>query len=79
MRQIRPGDRVRALTANGEWIEQRAASPMQRGDDFPVVLVCDEAEWRAAQAEDRRPEALPWPAESVEKLEAPIEAVHGAP
>lgn len=63
---IEPGDRVRALTAGQEWIPLRAASTVERGHDFPIVWVCDDAAWEAA--EGMRPEAaIPWPAESIEE------------
>lgn len=63
---IQPGDRVRALTAKQQWIPLRAVTPVESGQDFPVVWVCDEAAWEAAAGE--RPQAaIPWPAESIEE------------
>ncbi len=76
MNEIRPGQTVRVRTARGTWVEQIAATRVQPGDDFDVVLVCDADEWLAAMREERKPNSLPWPAEAVESLKA-TEAVHG--
>lgn len=59
---------MRAFTATQQWIPLRAASTVERGQDFPVVWVCDDAAWEAAGG--ARPEAaIPWPAESIEETE----------
>ena len=64
---IEPGDRVRAFTANREWIPLRAVTTVERGQDFPVVWVCDDEEWESATDGCRPEGAIPWPAESIEE------------
>jgi hypothetical protein len=63
---IAPGTRVVVRTADGERVETRAITSVIDGLDFPVVWVCAEAEWDAAEAEEREPQGVPWPAEDVE-------------
>jgi hypothetical protein len=67
---IEPGNRVTVRSATGEKLGRRAVSTIEPGHDFAVVWVCREEEWEAAKAEDRDPEATPWPAEDVELQEA---------
>lgn len=67
---IERGAKVQVRTAFDEMVKRRAASGVVRGIDFPVVLVCTEAEWEAAQAEGREPVTTPWPAEDVQPQEA---------
>ncbi len=62
---IEPGSQVLVRAAGGEALPRRAVSGIERGLDFPVVWVCQQDEWEAAQSEDRDPEAVPWPAEDV--------------
>ncbi len=68
--KIEPGARVRVRTADGELVERRATSGVEKGYDFPVVWVCREDEWQAAQGEARDPVATPWPVDAVEAVEA---------
>ena len=53
------------LPKQGDVLRKVATSSVVEGYDFPVVWACREEEWRAAQAEGREPESLPWPAETV--------------
>lgn len=64
--RIESGDRVKTVDAFGETKTRRAISGVEiDGHDFPVVWVCSEDEWLAAQKESREPEGIPWPAEDV--------------
>ncbi len=63
VRYVRPGDRLQVRSARGDWLDRRAVSDVLPGDQFPVVS--REGEWLAAQAEERAPDAVPWPAEDV--------------
>jgi hypothetical protein len=69
MAMIEPGSKVLARNAFDELLERRAITGVQPGYDFPVVWVCSEEEWQAAQAEGREPEGLPWPAKHVQLAE----------
>lgn len=69
MDSIQPGQHVLARSMSGELLERIAITGVMEGDDFPVVWVCREEEWQAAQAENREPDGLPWPAEDVEPAE----------
>jgi hypothetical protein len=62
---IRPGNRVAARDAFGQENPRRAISGVSAGHDFPVVWICREDEWEAAQQEGREPDGVPWPAEDV--------------
>ncbi len=64
---IQPGDHVRAFTASHEWIPLRALTKVERGQDFPVVWVCDDEDWESATDGSRPEGAIPWPAESIEE------------
>jgi len=64
---IQPGDRVRAFTAAHEWIALRAVTTVERGQDFPIVWVCDDNDWESAGDGSRPEGAIPWPAESIEE------------
>lgn len=70
MGKFTAGDHVDALDAEGERLPRRALGGMVDGADFPVVWVCREEEWRAAQSEGREPEGVPWPAEDVRLRES---------
>ena len=65
MDAIEPGALVVAESAYGEWLQRRATSGVVSGHDFPVVWVCAQEEWEAAERDGREPDADPWPAESV--------------
>lgn len=67
--EIKPGDRLLVRTAKGQKIARRAVSEIEKGDTFPIVWVCDEKEYEAAQSEGREPNKVPWPANAVEKDE----------
>ena len=60
------GDLVIATDASGRGLPKRALGGTTQGIDFPVVWVCREEEWEAAQREHRDPEGVPWPAEDVQ-------------
>lgn len=68
MRPIRPGAIVVAQTSDNKEVTLRAVTGVIDGDDFPVVWVCGEAEWQAATADRRDPQAVPWPADSVREV-----------
>ena len=63
--EILPGDKVIVRSADHRHLERRATSGIVRGYDFLVVWACREEEWAAARAEGRKPDAIPWPAETV--------------
>lgn len=63
---IEPGMKVLARAYDGELLERVAMTDVIDGDDFPVVWVCREEEWKAAHGETREPDGLPWPAEDVQ-------------
>jgi hypothetical protein len=65
MSDIEKGDRIAVRDAFGEELERIALGPIEAGFDFPVVWACREEEWQAANAENRDPEGVPWPAEDV--------------
>lgn len=67
-----PGSPVRVRSATGELLARRAITGIVKGQDFPVVWVCREDEWEAAQSESRDPIAVPWPAEAVLLEEAVV-------
>ena len=66
MKTIDHGDLVTATDAEGVLLPKRALGGIIQGVDFPVVWVCREEEWEAAQQEGREPEGVPWPAEDVQ-------------
>lgn len=65
MKSIDSGDLVTATDAKGVGLPKRALGKIVQGVDFPVIWVCREEEWQAAQLEGRDPEGVPWPAEDV--------------
>lgn len=67
---IHVGDVVAARNAFGEENERRAVTSVIPGQDFAVVWVCTEDEWRSAQQEGREPAGIPFPAEDVRPLSA---------
>jgi hypothetical protein len=66
---IQRGSRVVVRTAFDTRVERRALSGVEPGVDFPVVWVCTEEEWAAANQGDSPPEGDPWPAEDVALVE----------
>lgn len=66
MKSISYGDLVVATDAEGIPLPKRALGGITQGVDFPVVWVCREEEWEAAQQQGRDPEGVPWPAEDVQ-------------
>lgn len=64
-----PGDRVLVRDAAGDWLPRRAVSSVRPGHTFAVVWAAREDEWEAAQAEERDPDATPWPADDVRAVE----------
>lgn len=69
MAEIKRGDAVLALAADGTRRELRALGGVIAGGDFAVVWACSEREWDAAVSEGRDPEGIPWPAEDVKLVE----------
>lgn len=70
MSDIKGGDLVTAMDAEGEELPRRAISGVtesgpNRGGRFPVIGVCREEEWHAALREGRHPDDVPRPAEDV--------------
>lgn len=63
--KIQPGSRVLVRTAFDDKVERRAVTGVEPGIDFPVVWVCTEEEWKAAQLSGSPAEGDPWPAEDV--------------
>jgi hypothetical protein len=70
MTTIEPGALVLVRTADGKELQRRAVTGVEDGLDFPVVWVATEDEWSASNGNGHRPEALPWPSEDVELVEA---------
>jgi hypothetical protein len=68
------GDRVLVRSSFEGVGERRALGDVVMGHDFPVVWVCTETEWAAAEAEGRDPEGVPWPAEDVEPAPESVDA-----
>jgi hypothetical protein len=65
MIQTEAGQVIEVRDAFGQLLRRRALGPVQPGYDFPVVRVCREEEWHAAELEGREAEGVPWPAEDV--------------
>lgn len=65
MATIQRGDRVLARSATDRWLPRRALSGVVQGQDFDVVWVCREEDWKQAEQAGEDPEAFPWPAEEV--------------
>jgi hypothetical protein len=66
MTEIKPGDLVAAIDAEGEELPRRAISGVVQGGNFMVIWVCREEEWHAAQREGRHPDGVPWPVGDVQ-------------
>lgn len=64
---IQPGGLVTVETALGEHLKRRAVSSVVAGHEFPVVWVARLEEWEAAEREGREPDAVPFPAEDVQR------------
>jgi hypothetical protein len=63
---IKSGDLVTAVDAEGEELPRRAISGKVTGDrGLPLIWVCREEEWHAALRDGRHPDGVPWPAEDV--------------
>lgn len=73
MGNFHAGDHVEVVDAEGERLPRRALGGVVDGEDFPVIWVCREEEWEAAQREGRQPDGVPWPAEDV-RLRESVEA-----
>jgi hypothetical protein len=69
MDNLKAGDLVEVVDADGERRRKRALGPVTQGGSFLVVWACREQEWQAAQIEGREPVGIPWPAEDVSRLE----------
>jgi hypothetical protein len=69
MDELKVGDIVIVIDAQGMRRRKRALSPVVQGGSFEVVWACREEEWQAAQAEGREPVGIPWPAEDVSLAE----------
>ena len=66
MAEIKRGDLVTAVDAEGEELPRRAMGGEVTGDHgWPLIWVCREEEWHAALREGREPDGVPWPAEDV--------------
>lgn len=66
MDDITAGTRVLVTDALGDQLERRAVTGVVTANGHQFVWVCKEAEWGAAKAEEREPDAVPWPAEDVQ-------------
>lgn len=62
---IAAGARVLVRALGGGQLSKIATTGIVMGYDFLVVWACGEDEWRAATAEGREPDAIPWPANDV--------------
>jgi hypothetical protein len=65
MNEIKRGTMVRVRDAKDRLLTRIALSGIVAGKDFPIVWVCVNEEWEAAQAENREPVGIPWPAVAV--------------
>lgn len=63
--EIRAGAPVVVTTASGDKLSMRALGAPRRGRDFPVVWVCSQEEYMAAEPPDV-PRGIPWPLTDVE-------------
>jgi hypothetical protein len=68
MRDILAGQYVTVMTFDNRAVRRRAITGVVQGDDFSVVWVCDDAEYRSAVAEGREPVGIPWPSEHVRAM-----------
>jgi hypothetical protein len=75
MDELKIGDIVVVVDAEGTRRRKRALSSVMQGGSFQVVWACREEEWQAAQAEGRDPVGLPWPAEDVSLLDEAAKGV----
>ena len=66
MATIERGARVLARTSSDRMLERVAVTGVVQGMDFPVVWICGESEWKAANAAGREPEVVPWPASAIQ-------------
>ena len=62
---IKPGDTIVVRALGGRRLKKIATSGVVSGYDFEVIWACRPEEWKAAGAEGRQPEAIPWPATDV--------------
>jgi hypothetical protein len=67
---IQQGDEIEVRDVHGRWLQRKALTGVVDGHDFRVVWACRAEEWQAAEAEQRDPEGVPWPAEDVRLLQA---------
>jgi hypothetical protein len=72
MDDVKRGDLVTAIDAEGEELPRRAIGGVIKGDrGLPVIWVCREEEWHAALRDGRQPDGVPWPAGDVRKRTPP--------
>jgi hypothetical protein len=69
MSQIKQGDLVEVVTADGQCLRRRAISGPCDGDDFRVVWVCREEIWATESRPINPITAMAWPIEAVRRLE----------
>ncbi len=69
MLKTNAGQHIDVRDAFGRTLRRVAVGPVDPGYDFAVVWACREEEWEAAQAEQREPDATPWPIEDVSVVE----------
>jgi hypothetical protein len=62
---IRPGDRIRVITADGVELPRVAVTGPVDGDDFRVVWVCLEDDWPANGGPVSHDRTMAWPIEAV--------------
>ena len=70
MREIVAGQAVTVFTADKRAVRMVALTSVVKGDDFPVVWVCSEAEYASATKSGLTPAGIPWPSEHVRALAA---------
>src|SRR2546423_4229208 len=64
-RGVGPGDRVRARTAEGDWVTLRALTSAQPGQDFPIVWVSEDGWEKANDSDAQNMSRIPWPADAI--------------
>lgn len=63
--EVAGGSRVIVRDAGGKFLRRVAVTPVIKGGGFLVVWVARDEEMDAAGAEQRAPDAIPWPAADV--------------
>jgi len=66
---IQYGTPIEITTAYGERLRMRALDQPTRGRDFPVVLICTDAEFEKSEHDGTEPDGQYWPLDDLRPLE----------